>query len=287
MKKKIYLSGWEVLLNNDMICENFVATHITDKKTATQLSVYIELIFEEGKLIKAHQYWGEDKEERPIEEEEIGFSIPKYKRNKIVQFVKNEFGINQLGGELPLDFKMPDNNCVVPFQYLGFIDNKDKQFNWLPFKLHLVCPIFLNFDKVFLDYSNPNYPILINREEIEGLETNEDNLNKETEIVYEKLRFNSADDGPYFGQDIGHIISGGIPCWIQYPDVPVCPKSNKMMKFLCEMGSNEVLVKRSNVVPSKNEYCRSHKFLHFWGDGNLYVFFEPSSKVACFIIQHT
>jgi hypothetical protein len=279
MKKKIYLSGWEVQLNNDISCEHFLATHITYKQTAIELGVFIELIFEEGKLIKAHTYWGDEKQERPIEEDEINFSIPKYKRNKTVDFEENEFGLNHLGGEMPIDF----NNCVVPFQYLGFFDNKDKQFNWLPFKLHLVCPIFLNFDKVFLDYSNPNYPILINREEIEDLETNEDNLDKETEIIYEELRFNSSDTEPY----IGEIISGGIPGWIQYPDIPICPKSNKMMKFLCQMSSNEVLVKRSNVVPSKNEYCRSHKFLHFWGDGNLYVFFEPSSKVACFIIQHT
>lgn len=283
MKEKFYLSGWEVKLDNSICCENFIATHITDEKTAEEMGIYIELIFENEKLVEAFEYWEGEKRNRPIEEDEIGLKIPKNKLNKNVAFSKSAFGFHQIGGELPTDFQMPDNNCIVPFQYLGYFDNKDKDFDWLPFRLHLVCPIFLNFNKVFLDYSIPNYPKLINRDEIDELETNEDNVNKQTEIVYEQYRFSVADAPPYNCE----LVSGGIPAWIQYPDVPICPKTNKMMKFLCQLSSGELSVKRTNVVPSQYKHCRTHKELHFWGDGNLYVFFEPSSKVVCFIIQHT
>ncbi len=61
--------------------------------------------------------------------------------------------------------------CIVPFQYLSFINNEDPIFNCLPFTIHLTCPIFLNIEQVFLDYTNPNLPVLINKEEVESVKT--------------------------------------------------------------------------------------------------------------------
>jgi hypothetical protein len=107
--------------------------------------------------------------------------------------VEDSGGLHQLGGEMPNDFLQPENNCIVPFQYLGFINNQDEKFSWLPFAIHVTCPIYLNFDYVFLDYSNPNNPVIINREEIENCGTSyKQDSNQSTEIVFNEMKFSFA-----------------------------------------------------------------------------------------------
>ena len=58
------------------------------------------------------------------------------------------------------------------------------------------------------------------------------------------------------------------------------------MKFLCQFIGG-VRTKRTNVEPKKEFYRRYYEKLDFWGGGYLYVFFEPTSKVACYFIQNT
>lgn len=177
---------------------------------------------------------------------------------------------------------MPDNKCVVPFQYLGYIDNQDKNFSWLPFKIHLTCPIYLNIGNVFLDYTNQNKPTIINREEVKNADTSyDDDLNQNSEIVFNEMKIS-------FIEDVEFSVTGhsGIPNWIQYPDIPICPKSKKRMKFLCQLNGG-VTAKRTNVEPKDEWYRHYYEELNFWGDGDLFVFFEPTSKVACYFIQNT
>lgn len=86
---------------------------------------------------------------------------------------------------------------------------------------------------------------------------------------------------------IGHTA---VPNWIQYPDIPTCPKSNKTMKLLCQLtydGVDDIKTKLTNVKPEDEWYKQYFENMNFWGDGDLYIFFEPESKVMCFIIQHT
>lgn len=282
MTKIIYLAGWEVNFNGDQQCENFIATQITNKETVESLYSGIELVFENDKLVKAYNYEGGKKSERELTTDEIGLSHPDFPPNKILQLVENPNGRHQLGGEIPSDFKLPENNCVVPFQYLGFIDNNDKNFSWIPFKLHLTCPIFLNIENVFLDYTDDLYPTIINRDEVESADTSyDDDLNQNSEIIFNEMKFEFVEEVEFSGT--GH---SGIPNWIQYPDIPTCPKSGKRMKFLCQL-SGGVNAKRTNVIPHKESWRHYYEELNFWGDGDLFVFFEPTSKVACYFIQNT
>ena len=270
------------LTNGDQQYENFIATQITNKATVETLYSGIELIFENDKLIKAYDYEEGNKKERELKADEIGLEYKEFEENKILQLVEDEDGLHQLGGEIPTDFQLPENSCVVPFQYLGFIDNKDKNFNWLPFKVNLTCPIYLNIGNVFLDYSNPNNPTIINREDVEKADTSyEDDLNQNSEIVFNEMKFSFVEEEEFSG--IGH---SGIPNWIQYPDIPMCPKSGKRMKFLCQLNSG-VTAKRTNVEPKDEWYRHYYEELNFWGDGDLFVFFEPTSNVACYFIQNT
>jgi hypothetical protein len=57
------------------------------------------------------------------------------------EFRRDENGKHQIGGDVPKNFTMPDSQFMTDFQYLGFIDNSDELFSWIPFKVHLVCLI--------------------------------------------------------------------------------------------------------------------------------------------------
>ncbi len=282
MAKRVFLAGWEVHLNGDKQCENFIATQITNKETVETLYSGIELVFENNKLIRAYDYQEGNRKDRELKPDEIGLEYKEFEENQILQLVEDPNGLHQLGGEIPDDFQLPENNCVVPFQYLGFINNQDKNLSWLKFKVNMTCPIFLNIGNVFLDYSNPNKPTIINKEEVENSDTSyEDDLNQNSEIIFNDLKFSFVEKEEFSGT--GH---SGLPNWIQYPDIPMCPKSGKRMKFLCQINGG-VNAKRTNVAPHKESWRHYYEELNFWGDGDLFVFFEPTSKVACYFIQNT
>lgn len=276
----IYLLGWEVLLIGDEICENFIATQITNKQTFEFASVGLELVYQDKRLLKVNEYNDGIRVERELNEDEIGLQYSDYEENIILNVFQTIEGLHQLGGEIPHDFHLPDHNCTTSFQYLGFINNLDKNFDWLPFKLHLICPIYLNIGNVFLDYTNPLKPSIINRQEVEAADTDDD-LNPNSEIVFNEMKFSFIEDFE-FGMG-GH---SGIPNWIQNPDIPICPKTGKRMTFLCQLNGG-VTVKRTNVVAKSDMYQNYFKEMNFWGDGDLFVFFETTSKVACYFIQHT
>lgn len=279
--KRIYLAGWEVQFNGDQQCHNFIATQITNKATVLKVDHGIELVFENEKLKKAFDHEEGDIDERELSGDEIGFQYVEYPENRLYSLALDQNGLHQLGGELPEDFNFPENDCAVPFQYLGFINNEDRLFNWLPFKLHLTCPVYLNIHNVFLDYSVPNNPILLNREEVENVDTAYEELKKDSEIVFYPGKFSCVDY-----DEFSQTGNSGIPLWIQYPAIPMCPKSGKRMKFVCQLNGG-VSALRTNVIPSTENYRHYFEELNFWGDGNLFVFFEPTSKVACYFIQNT
>ncbi len=294
IKKEHFLGGCEVSLDGSERCESFLQTQaVIDRQTAINLDPYIHLIYnDKGLLVDGAIYYeGEKlgKDDHLTKNLQLDKAIGKLKYqdlpiHKLYDFEIDEIGIHQIGGEIPAEFIMPKNNFVVPLQYLGFINNKDKAFDWLPFKLHLICPIFLNFEFLFIDYSNPLSPLIVNQSEIEKSETSfTDDLNKDTEIIFKGVRFNANEIYGY-GYGLG---AAGVPKWIQHPDIPRCPKTNKTMRFLCQLQGNGVTALRTNVTPKDEYYRHYYEELNFWGDGDLFVFFEPTSKVACYFIQNT
>ncbi|WP_162051353.1 hypothetical protein [Pontibacter pamirensis] len=205
------------------------------------------------------------------------------------EFVEDSAGLHQLGGEIPRDFKIPENEFKGGFQYLGYIENKDKFFDWLPFKLNLICPIFLDFDYVFLDYENANEPKLLYPLNTSEITTAYDELDKDSRVTYNSLScslkpFKGVDDDNEF-----EIIGlAGRPHWIQAEDYPICPKTKKKMKFVCQLMSNgHVKAKSRNFRSEDDYYEKIFEEMNFWCDGALKVFFEPTSKVACYFIQNT
>ena len=61
------------------------------------------------------------------------------------------------------------------------------------------------------------------------------------------------------------------------------------MRFLCQLTYNglDVKTKRTNVNPKDEWFKQYFESMNFWGDGDLYIFFELESNIACFLIQNT
>jgi hypothetical protein len=156
-----------------------------------------------------------------------------------MQFVQDEKGIHQLGGDIPSHFKIPENEFPGGFQYLGFINQKDKYFDWLPFTLHLICPIFTDFDYLYLHYENPNQPRLIYPTNTADITTAYDELSKDSYIIYNRLNFSlAAFEGVNEDNQFDVIGLAGKPYWTQAPQLPVSPILKKKMRFVCQLTSN-------------------------------------------------
>jgi hypothetical protein len=161
--------------------------------------------------------------------------------------IPSDAGINYLGGEIPAGFNIPKNDCPGSFQYLGMVNRQDPAFSWLSSDIHLICPVYMDMDKVWLDYSDPDNPAIINLDEINNLGTAYDNLKPDSVVIYERARFETR---PTCGEGEDRYGVTGVPRWIQEEDVPVCPKTGIQMKLLCQfelLFHPEVKVKYTNV----------------------------------------
>lgn len=283
-EKHIYLAGWEAEFNGDEQCHRFLETQAISEKTASSVWSSIELVFKDDKLVKAYDIEEGQRTTRELKESEKNFEFVDVKPHQLYEIRQTSNSKSYLGGEPPNEFAIPKFEFNAPFQYLGKFSKTDEPFSWLPFDLHLVAPIYLNFDKLFIDYSDPMNPKVVNEEELSQTDNSYDDLEPNSEIVFKKvfIKGQKSDD---YGYAMGHT---GVPSWIQYPDIPTCPKSNKTMKFLCQLKSDiGVDTERTSVQPEDDWYKKYFEHMNFWGDGDLYIFFEPESKVACFLIQNT
>ncbi|MBN7815375.1 hypothetical protein [Algoriphagus pacificus] len=287
--KKVYLAGWEVEFNGDERNQKFMETQGIDKKTALSIFSAIELEYEDGKLIRAFDMDEGDRQARELTEEELGQPYKDVPVHTVYNLYESNDGQSYLGGEVPTDFNIPKFDFIAPFQFIGTLSSSDEAFQWLPFDLHLTAPLYMELDKIFLDYSDPLNPKVINLEELKNSESPFPNLKPDSEIVFQK-KYISGQKSNYFGNEFGESVMGhtGVPTWIQFPDIPSCPKSNRTMRFVVQIPSTTgIITERSNVESSNDGLQRYLEKLNFAADGDLFVFFEPESKVVCYLIQNT
>jgi hypothetical protein len=288
MKKHLYLVGSENDFSNREQFINFIVSQNTTIETMKNQYSGMELVFENDVLTEAIYY--EDQQistrEKTLNPQLLGISYPEISVNKIRRFIANPNGLHQLCGELPDEFQFPDNNAIVPFQYLGFISNEDPNFAWLPFKVHLTFPIYLNAGEVFMDYSNPLKPEIINIDDINREHSSyEQDLNRDSILVFEAMKGDFIEGLSFYDESGNGTAWTGIPSFFQTPLIPVCPKSGKLMRFLCQLVGGPKIA-RSNVVAKEEFYRQYYDKLNFWSDGHLYVFIEPESKVLCYYIRN-
>ncbi|WET03221.1 hypothetical protein [Flavobacterium sp. YJ01] len=210
-------------------------------------------------------------------------------KTKKYEFEFNENGKHQLGGEIPDEFIIPENEFKSNFQYLGYINNDDEVFNWLPFKLNLICPIYLDIDLIFLDYEKPNEPKLIYPKNTSEIGSAYTTLDINSRVIYEAQNFSLIEfDGVTEDNEFDIKGIAGKPHWDQKQNIPKCPKTNNKMKFVCQLTSwNDVPTKYTNVVADNDYEQNLFSKMNFWDDGSLYVFIEPEAKTVCCFIQNT
>ena len=234
-EQRIYLSGWEVNFDGSEDCMNFIKTQAVSKEDAMTQYSAMELIFQNGKLAEIVEYEeGEEMGERELKAGENKFKYIEVAPNKLYQLEIGEGGHSYLGGEIPMGITTPKFDFIAPIQYLGMLSPDDKAFDWLPYDLHLICPIYLNIENFYVDYSNPRMPNVF---DIEDLKTTDNAYEKElkfdSEIVFEKTPIYATK----VNVETANVGSTGAPHWVQYPDIPKCPKSGKLMKFVCQLTS--------------------------------------------------
>jgi len=282
-EKKQYLFGWEVNFDDSKHCQSFIETQITTEKSAKNAYCYIEMIFNENNFLEEAIKRDEDGNEELLSFDLDRIPYKDLRINEIYNFIEDKNGLNYIGGKIPQDFKIPVNKCPGSFQYLGLISHNSLGFEWLPFDINLISPIYMDMDKVWLDYSSSKEPQIINLDEINSLTTAYDDLVADSFVAYCKKPFSTV-----LSSEIEYGFGAtGIPNWIQFSDIPRCPKSGKTMRFLCQLQSDIVNTAETNVV-NKDEWYKSYfEKMDFWGGGDLYVFFEPETKTACYMIQNT
>jgi hypothetical protein len=201
--------------------------------------------------------------------------------------VRDENGMCQIGGHTPSALVIPDNKCPGSFQYLGLISHKDPAFEWLSYDINLICPIYMNIEQVWVDYSEPLAPSIVNIDEVNSLTTEYDDIENGSRIVFEDIQCSSV-LLKQAGDD--YLALAGKPDWVQSSNIPACPKTKKKMRFLCQLvfqDEGKIKTKYTNVASKDDWYQQYFQEMNFWGDGDLYIFFSPESNLACYFIQNT
>ncbi|WP_111447291.1 hypothetical protein [Breznakibacter xylanolyticus] len=170
----------------------------------------------------------------------------------------------------------------------GKISRKDEIFEWLSFDINLICPIYLDFEKIILDYENPKQPSIIYPQNGKDISSAYDDLKNGTIIEFEKIKYSLAEFDGLNDENWFEVVGiTGNPEFEQDFEIPICPKSNKKMKFLCQFRTFGK-IKAQKTIKCEDESMQEYfDFLNFWCDGSLFVFVEPDSKTVCYFIQNT
>jgi hypothetical protein len=287
-RQKIFLEGSEVILNGDEQCVKFLKTQAISEKLAKTSTDAIELIFENEKLIKKFNWQFGDRDELELLPEEKGLSYIPVVPHDFYMLQPTKTGYSHLGGEIPKGFHLPKFDTCPSFQFVGTLSPKTPGLDWLPFEFHLAVPIYGSFLALFMDYSDPLNPLVLEPQEYLGTDQVDEWVKCDTELIYEKVYLESKKLKGF--PEIFEVNPGslGVPNWIQNAAIPSCPKTGDTMLFVAQFGRGvDVKLKRSNIeIPKDGYYADLLSRMSFWADGDLYAFLNPNSKIACFTIQH-
>lgn len=288
--KGSFFSNYDIELEEGEATHEILSQTRVDKRTAELLEGAMKIEYKNGIANKVH--WIEEGDY--IEEDEPTFEkapviFKDYPINTYKVLISHKQGQHKLGGEIPTDFKLPRNNTQTPYVYLGKLNcDRENSLTWTKIdQFQMICPMFADFDIIFLDYTNPNAPILVNPQDVEDCGSAYDDLKTDDEIVFKELSVRMEDIKRNQTEEdvIGNI---GAPIWIQGDRIPICPKSGKKMKFLVMLDTSDKVQFNRSTVDIKDESMRRYlESFNFWCDGCLFIFFEPESKMAAYYIQNT
>lgn len=181
--------------------------------------------------------------------------------------ISEKTGSDKLFGQKSGSLQFPSTAEKYTVNYFGTITRSI--ISWLPFKeIELFSPEYLR-GILFIDYKNPSKPRYLNEEVIEKI--NFPDKDQDFTIKYfEEMPFRLSSQHQ---EDEGVLGCIGMPEWIQQQQIPRCPETNRVMKFMLEIDR-----------------------YHEWypeGEGNydyepaVIVFMEPISKIVGIVLQTT
>jgi len=293
-----YFLGTEQLVNGSSESHSELALCHVSEEVARCTYRYRALYFDsQNRLTEMCEYYDDvslpDYEHSPRLQEAVEAGAHTYRKYELVQpyeFVPNKRGINLIGGCPPAEFRVPKLSSGLLLQYVGLLNQSDPVFR-LSHDLHLVYPLYINFCmEVWIDYKNPLAPTVLNDKELSSLDWVD--FKESDDIILEPVSF-KTEPWPTKAKHGGHI---GVPKWIQDPYIPVCPKTNKPMELICQLGAGELspAEMKNSLISSKVKRTEDFGKFSFtdyvdWipGDGDLFIFFHRKSRIACYFYQGT
>ncbi len=197
-------------------------------------------------------------------------------------------GIHKLGGQKTKNLTIPKNNFQGGIQYIGTISNQDSLFNWLPFDFNIIAPIYSDFNGIYIDYQDENNPKIIGEIDPYDLTSAYDELDENTDVIFEERFFEFIDKNEITEDDELEIFGIAKKPFFGINDELeiTCPRSNEKMDFICQISSwTEIPIKQSNIDIENSENQEELSNLNFWTDSSLFIYFNPNSKIACCFIQ--
>ena len=294
-----YISEWTINLDSEDEFRDLINTQgifedefLVKRKTS---STSLQLRYDNDYLTQIRYIDELNDNEIELSNSAKSFRYFENKKNWINFLIPTEKETNSFIGEDDTsNFTAPKSNLIkVPFQTIAKISSKDEPFKWLPFEdFYITYPLFAGLGEfMFFDYNEPLSPKLIgNYRNIEYPfgKMNPAGIHKfnRTNLSIKSIKKLTEDEDLDF--EYWYAGISGIPFWIQNPDIPKCPKTGNLMRFVCQINTLEsVKVSESNLKSEENYFAQYSKDLRFWGSGTLYVFMEPQSKVVGLIIQDT
>jgi len=280
-----YIAGWEIDYDDSKEFKKILLTQgINESGFEFFKSVQsaTEMIIKNDTVVKTITHSDKDSESEKIK---VRLPITDWVDRQVFLLSKDSNGNHKIGGDCPTDFKIPyHDNLKTPFVFIGTIDTSDTKFDWINLpRLDIIYPIYeCNFG-VFLDYSDSSNPKIINPDTFED-SWFDDSIKGVDKVVFKEQMFSvkaELDSQNYEDNQDSNLICG-VPLWYQAPEIPTCPKTGKLMRFVCTINSDSSIdLKNSNGI----ENLPFGDYLVFGDHGNLYVFYHPDSKILYLNIQ--
>ncbi|MCZ2102140.1 MAG: hypothetical protein LC107_11445 [Chitinophagales bacterium] len=279
-----YIAGGEIDFNNPDMLKKILLTQGIDKNgfdffEAVQTAT--EIFIENNSIIKVDYHSESEKESENIQ---ARLPITDWIDRALFFLTKDQDGNHKICGDCPPGFKLPyHDNLKTPFIFMGSIDTTDQRFDWINLpRLDIAYPIYEFNAGIFLDYSNPQNPEIINPDTFEDYWFF-DSLKGLGKVKFKEQKYSvkTQIDLNNFVKNEDNILLCGVPLWYQGPDIPTCPKTGEVMRFVCTINSDSsICIVDENGIENKREY------LSFGDYGHLFVFFHPDSKVMHLNIQY-
>ena len=286
INETIYLAGWEINFNDPNDLKKFLLTHRineTDFNFYRQHGTLLKLTIENNKITTCTECYRAVDGTEVESERTVNIDLPTVDLpiHRLGFLESSSEGLHKIGGKKPDEFNLPAHSVLkTPFVYLGTIDGTDPHFSWMNLaKFHLAFPLYECVFGLFVDYSDPFSLKLLNPEKVTDawFETT-GNVPDNLEFAEYWYKVIDAIDGYLIENSLQQSVS--IPGWRQYPDIPVCPKTCEIMRFVCEIQSDN-----ETKLINHTDNLKIDDYLIFGDYGTLYVFYHPESKIAYYNYQ--